>query len=163
MRQATGKKTRSYVFRVSLGSSGRVWRRITLRSDQTLEDLHEAIFRAFDRYDEHLYSFYFPRPGARGRDRLRSADEYTHPYAAEEPPLLSYRVQRNAAKTRLASLPLRIGQRFHYTFDFGDSWEHEITVEQTDGPVGQRRYPSIIEKHGASPPQYPEVEEDEGL
>ena len=34
-----------------------VLRTIQIRSDQTLEDLHYAIFDAFGRDDEHLYEF----------------------------------------------------------------------------------------------------------
>jgi hypothetical protein len=36
-----------------------VSRTIQMRGDQTLEDLHHAIFDAFDRFDEHLYEFQF--------------------------------------------------------------------------------------------------------
>ena len=32
-------------------------RTIQIRGDQTLEDLHHAIFDAFDRWEEHLYEF----------------------------------------------------------------------------------------------------------
>jgi hypothetical protein len=34
-------------------------RTIQIRDDQTLEDLHRAIFDAFDRFDEHMYEFQF--------------------------------------------------------------------------------------------------------
>jgi hypothetical protein len=34
-----------------------VLRTIQICGDQTLEDLHEAIFNAFDREDEHMYEF----------------------------------------------------------------------------------------------------------
>src|ERR1700752_3274415 len=34
-------------------------RTIQMRGDQTLEDLHHAIFDAFDRLDEHMYEFQF--------------------------------------------------------------------------------------------------------
>ena len=34
-------------------------RTIQIRGDQTLEDLHHAIFDAFDRWDEHMYEFQF--------------------------------------------------------------------------------------------------------
>ena len=34
-------------------------RTIQIRSDQTLEDLHHAIFQAFARFDEHMYEFPF--------------------------------------------------------------------------------------------------------
>ena len=53
-----------YMFKVALSQQKRIWRRIGIRSDQTLDDLHAAIFDAFDRFDEHLYSFYIPPPGA---------------------------------------------------------------------------------------------------
>src|SRR5207253_7941149 len=32
-------------------------RTIQIRGDQTLEDLHHAIFEAFDREEEHMYEF----------------------------------------------------------------------------------------------------------
>jgi hypothetical protein len=32
-------------------------RTIQIRGDQTLEDLHHAIFAAFDREEEHMYEF----------------------------------------------------------------------------------------------------------
>ena len=34
-------------------------RTIQIRGDQTLEDLHHALFDAFDRSDEHMYEFQF--------------------------------------------------------------------------------------------------------
>src|SRR5262245_21628471 len=36
-----------------------VSRVIEIRGDQTLDQLHDAIFQAFDRWDEHLYEFQF--------------------------------------------------------------------------------------------------------
>jgi hypothetical protein len=55
-----------YTFKVSLKGNRRIWRTLVLYGDQTLDDLHEAIYQSFDRYDEHLYSFYFPK-AATGR------------------------------------------------------------------------------------------------
>ena len=34
-------------------------RTIQICGDQTLEDLHHAIFDAFDRFDDHMYEFQF--------------------------------------------------------------------------------------------------------
>src|SRR5436190_14742791 len=36
-----------------------VSRTIQIRGDQTLEDLHDAIFNAFDRWENHMYEFTF--------------------------------------------------------------------------------------------------------
>jgi hypothetical protein len=146
-----------YTFKVSLKGDASTWRRIEVRSDQTLDDLHEAIFRAFDREEEHLYSFFFAPPGARGAARHRDAVEYTHRSAADACDGVG---GYDAADATIASLALRRGRKFEYLFDYGDSWWHTITVEQVNGPVQPGRYPRIIETHGQSPPQYPDFDED---
>jgi hypothetical protein len=145
------------VLKVAISGRKNIWRRIALRSNQTLDDLHEAIFDAFDRYDEHLYSFYFPKPGTKGRARLRDAVEYACPFSCDDPenePL------RNAAEATLNRLALKSGQRFLYLFDFGDNWLHEITVEETGAPADQGDYPRILESRGKSPPQYPDPDDE---
>ena len=61
------RSEKEYVFKVKLKGSRRVSRTIALRGDQTLHDLHEAIFAAFDRFDAHLYSLHFRKaPTRRG-------------------------------------------------------------------------------------------------
>jgi hypothetical protein len=52
-----------YLVKVNLKGRRSIWRTVLLRGDQTLDDLHEVIFVAFDRYDEHLYSSIFQRRG----------------------------------------------------------------------------------------------------
>jgi len=148
-----------FVFKVGLAGRKSIWRKIALRGSQTLDDLHEAIFDAFDREEEHLYSFYFPKPGSKGRARIRNAHEYTCSYAAENAGGDEPGVKTTDAK--LTSLGLTRGRKFHYLFDFGDEWWHEITVEQTDAPAEKGKYPRILETHGASPPQYPDLEEED--
>jgi hypothetical protein len=149
-----------FVFKITLAGARSIWRRIAVRGDQTLDDLHEAIFQAFDRDDEHLYSFFFPRPGRKGRAALRDAEEYTHPFNATKPDPFADKPLKNAGTTRLSALGLKAGRTFLYLFDFGDEWWHEITVEETDAPDDKGQYPRIIEKRGKSPPQYPDLEED---
>ena len=160
-------KTRSigkvYVFKVALDENKKIWRRIAIRGNQTLDDLHEAIFKAFDREEEHLYSFFFTPPGSSGRLREWEGVEYTHPYSCKRNPIFDFfddEPKHNAAKTRIDRLELQVGQKFRYIFDFGDSWWHDIMVEQTNGEAEKGRYPRVIEKHGKSPPQYPDWEED---
>jgi hypothetical protein len=151
-----------FILKVALAGRKSIWRRIALRGDQTLDDLHEAIFDAFDRDDEHLYSFYFPRAGTkgRGRARLRDAVEYACPFSCEDSGPFSDEALHNAAETELSSLGLKPGQVFLYLFDFGDEWWHEITVEKVDAPEAKGKYPQVVEKHGKSPPQYPDVDEE---
>ena len=149
-----------YIVKVALAGQKDIWRRIAIRSDQTLDDLHSAIFRAFNRFDEHLYSFYV-LPAGRRRAALEEGVEYTSPVMIQDANPFGGVPTENAGLTAIASLGLTTGRRLRYLFDFGDEWWHDITVEQTDGSTEPRRYPRVIEKHGASPPQYPEPDEDE--
>jgi len=143
-----------YVFKVALKNAKRIWRRIAVRSDQTLHHLHEAIYMAFDREEEHLYSFYFPRAARRGRAWLRDAIEYTHPFNLEKGNLLGDPDLYNAADTTLDRLGLAVGQEFEYLFDCCDEWWHEIVVEQVDGAMDEGSYPRILQRQGRSPRQY---------
>jgi hypothetical protein len=137
-----------------------VWRRIAVRSDQTLDRLHAGIFDAFDRFDEHLYSFYILPPGSKASRNLHNAIEYTSPIMIEEPDPFGWHETRDASRTTLGSLGLGPGAKLRYLFDFGDAWWHDITVEQTDGTPGRGRYPRVVLKIGDSPPQYSDSQDD---
>jgi hypothetical protein len=83
-----------------------VSRTIQIRGDQTLEDLHRAIFDAFGRWEEHMYEFQF------GEGPMESeAPRYVLPGAfemgrgEENPP--AGRVD----ETRIDSLGLRLPER----------------------------------------------------
>jgi hypothetical protein len=148
------------VLKVALQARKGIWRRIAIRSDQSLDEFHAAIFRAFDREDEHLYSFYFPKAGLRGQDAIRQGIEFTHPMCfSDDNPFMSS--GRNAATARLGELRLTVGKKFKYLFDFGDCWWHEITVESVDSPIEAGSYPRELQRRGESPPQYPDFEDDD--
>ncbi|MCZ7544435.1 MAG: plasmid pRiA4b ORF-3 family protein [Anaerolineae bacterium] len=49
---------KTYTLHVALPGTGRVWRKIEMRADQTLQDLHAAIQKAFGWDADHLYSFF---------------------------------------------------------------------------------------------------------
>ena len=152
-----------FVFKVALAGRKSIWRRIAVCGNQTLDDLHEAIYDAFDRYDEHLYSFYFPRTSTKKaiRTLMRDAIEYASPNTYEcDGPFTDPDVP-NAAEATLMALKLKPKQVFYYLFDYGDEWWHEITVEMADAPQEKGKYPRVLESRGTSPPQYPDMEEDE--
>lgn len=162
VRSIDGSKSSGvYVFKVALEPDPKIWRRIAIHGRQTLHDLHEAIYAAFDRYDEHLYSFYFPRGGTiKDRRRwLHETIEYTHPYNAAEPHPWTGEKLPSARKVRIDALRLKPEWRFKYLFDFGDKWWHDLTVKQVGGPPDPGKYPQILEKHGKSPAQYPPARE----
>jgi hypothetical protein len=129
-------------------------RTIQIRGDQSLQDLHHAIFDAFDRYDEHMYEFQFgkgPMDPKSLRYVLPSAFETER--GEEKPP--AGRVDQ----TSIESLGLKVGQSFGYWFDFGDDWWHQINVEAIEDEVSVGKFPKLTKRVGKSPPQY--TEEDE--
>lgn len=130
-----------YRFKIALDADRDIWRRIELRGDQTLHDLHDAIQEAFGWDDDHLYAFFL---SGKAWD---NATMYESPYAREG---------RNAAAYRLEQLPLAPKRKLLYIFDFGDSWEHTITLEAiSPGAVEpDTNYPRIAERHGENVSQY---------
>jgi len=146
------------VLKVAYLHRKRTWRRIAILGRQTLDDLALAINAAFERDNDHLYSFFFPALCPEGpitsRPKIRDAPEYTHPFNAEDPSPFSDKSLHNAAKTRIASLGLAPKQRFLFLYDFGDEWWHEITVEETGAPVAKGKYPRLLDQRGDAPPQY---------
>ncbi|MBN9119718.1 MAG: plasmid pRiA4b ORF-3 family protein, partial [Planctomycetes bacterium] len=99
-----------------------VIRTIEIRGNQTLEDLHEAIFDAFDRDDPHMYEFQF------GKGPMDpKGPRYVMPEAGDDgfgPPVAGV-----TTETTIDDLELKKGKRFGYWFDFGDDWHHQINVE----------------------------------
>jgi hypothetical protein len=128
-------------------------RTIQIRGEQTLEDLHEAIFRAFDRFDEHLYEFLL---GVGPDDRSAI---YSLP-ADFEFPGMENEMAGDVRATTIDSLGLEVGRAFGYRFDFGDDWLHQIDVTAIEDYSGKGKYPKITKKARKSPPQYPD-EDDE--
>jgi len=119
-------------------------REIEIRGDQTLAQLHDAIFKAFDRWDQHLYEFQFGK---------RPFDPAGPNYGvAEEPP--GKKERGDARTTKLDDLDLKPERVFGYWFDFGDDWYHQVQVERIEQAIPTVTYPRIIKRLGKSPPQY---------
>jgi len=110
------------------------------------ELLHQAILQAFDREGEHLYSFFVPtcKMGSRlsPHKLYDNSIEYAHPlnYQSRHEPAVGFMSMfldmpqiHKADQTTIASLSLVPRRKLYCLFDFGDSWWHELTVEQTDG------------------------------
>jgi len=124
---------------------------IEIRGDQTLEELHQAIFRAYDRWDEHLYEFQFGK---------RPLDPKGPNYGLPDPSAGPGR-DGDARTKRLDDLGLNPGRCFGYWFDFGDDWFHQVQVERVEQAIPTVEYPRVIKRVGKSPPQYENEEEDE--
>ncbi|HYH87049.1 MAG TPA: plasmid pRiA4b ORF-3 family protein [Pyrinomonadaceae bacterium] len=131
-----------HVFKVSLG---RVWRRIAIPGEMTLEALSEAILDAFDFDNDHLHLF-------RYRNRFGIFEEVKHPYTEESP---------STAEVKVGELPLRPSSMLEYLFDFGDNWLFEVWLEKLEPLNPKLRKPMMIEGRGQAPTQYPNLDNEE--
>ncbi len=103
---------------------------IEIRGDQSLDQLHQAIFDAYERFEQHSYEFQFGR----------------RPFDPKGP--------NHSRKTTLDELGLKRGRVFGYWFDFGDDWYHQVQVERIDRAIPTVSYPRVTRRVGRSPPQY---------
>lgn len=131
-------------------------RTIQIRGDQTLQTLHQAIFNAFDREDDHVYEF---QVGGKG-PMDRKARRYTlnisdNDRKSEGGPT------GDVHRTTIESLGLKVNDVFGYWFDFGDDWWHQINVVAMEEAVGRGKFPKVIKRVGQSPPQYVDWDEEE--
>jgi hypothetical protein len=108
-----------YQIKVTLhGAKPPIWRRLRLPAATTLAQLHQVIQVAFGWEDAHLHAFEV------GGRRYSRPDFELWDEAADE------------GKARLQDLAPPPGARLRYTYDFGDSWEHDVLVEDTLAPDG---------------------------
>ena len=119
---------------------------IEIRGDQTLEQLHNAIFQAYDRREQHPYEFQFGR---------RPHDPAGPNYGVAGPRGKKSKCG-DARTTTLDQLELKLHRAFGYWFDFGDDWYHQVQVEKIDTAIPTVSYPRVTRRVGKSPPQYAE-------
>ena len=149
-----------YRLKVSIIGIPKLYRLIEISGRNTLDDLHEAIFAAFDRYDPHLYSFFITRKDTKSLRTIYNAPEVTHPMNTED--LMGFAApKRSAAKTRVDDLDLVEKDVFHYLFDFGDDWWHRIRVEGIFDAPESAESPKVVKAVGTSPDQYPDYDDEE--
>lgn len=139
---------------VRLAWEKKVWRRIEILDNQTFEDLHEAIQKAFGWGNDHLYAFYL---SGKRWDRLTEISGAPFFAGWDE-------VERPTAReVLLGDAAFAKGQRFLYLFDFGDELEHELQLTAVLPVPADGTFPRIVETRGDAPPQYPSwVGDDDG-
>jgi len=125
-----------YQFYVWLrGISPLIWRRLLLRSDQSIADLPYALQLAFGWSDSHLNRF-----------RIHGKEFGVHHMGG---PIFGQR----ADEIRLVDFRFRADERFLYEYDFGDCWEHRIRLERIRPLEPMRTYPVCIGGRRAVPPE----------
>ncbi len=110
-----------------------VWRRLLLPAAMTLRDLHDAIQASMGWEDAHLHDFDI------------AGHRYGDPATTDD---VVNEVRLNLGQIHEAGI-----ERFKYTYDFGDDWEHLIAIEGAIPRVEGERYPACIAGKRACPPE----------
>ena len=116
-----------------------VWRRVSVPSYYTLALLHHLIQRVFGWENEHLYEFY--KLDQKSKTIIGELEDQDEPDSI-------YPVGREIPIGRLLN---KEGYQVLYTYDFGDSWDHTITLEKVIPEVSLK--PELLEGNGACPPE----------
>jgi hypothetical protein len=131
-----------------------VSRTIDIRGDQSLEKLHDAIFKVFNREDEHLYEFQIGGKGPNDPKAKRYGLTMHFDDKFED-----IETEGDVTQTKIDTLNLKKDEAFGYWFDFGDDWWHQINVISIENKSLKSRYPKITNRIGQSPPQYIDIDE----
>ena len=116
-----------------------IWRRIVIRHDDSLMDLHVAIQHYVGWEDYHLHTFDAPALGAINL-MMREM---------EDPDKL---MNLEAKVPIHRALPTLKG-KIKYTYDFGDDWEHTIVLEKILPVEPDLIYPYCTDGARACPPE----------
>jgi hypothetical protein len=130
-----------YIFRAALQGVRGVSRKLAIRTDKTLVDLHQLIQLAFDWDDDHLYAFWLS-----GKFWDRQADAFGRPDVCRDS-------GDRSAEVKLDQLALQVGQTLAYVFDFGDQWHVRLKLVEGVATGGAAVSP-ILDSRGKPPPQY---------
>jgi hypothetical protein len=125
-----------YQIKVTLrGSKPPIWRRIQVTSGTTLAQLHRILQRVMGWEGSHLYQF------------VVGGMEYGDPNMLEE------MEGEDARRVTLATLVRGAKAKFHYEYDFGDGWDHELRIEKVLPFEAGKRYPVCLTGKRACPPE----------
>ena len=113
-----------------------IWRRLMVRQDTPLPLLHRILQVAMGWSDYHLHLF-----------RVGDGAEFGDPELLADMNPIDYRL------LSLNQIASQKGARFVYEYDFGDSWEHDVTLRARHRLDSTVRYPICIAGERACPPE----------
>ena len=124
------------------GSKPRIWRRLSLPGDVTLDVVHTLFQAAMGWTDSHLHRF---QPGiGQGYNQLYFVTEFDEEEGDEG-------IREDGV--RLDQVLRVPGDRLTYLYDFGDGWEHRVTLESLAPLTPGNREPVCLGGARGCPPE----------
>ncbi len=119
-----------------IGIEPPIWRRITVSDRITLAALHHVLQVVMGWENYHLHQFIV------GETR----------YGEPDPDFDDIDIQDDR-RVKLRDIAHEKGDSFVYEYDFGDSWQHQVTVEDTWPRTENSLVPRCIDGRRACPPE----------
>jgi hypothetical protein len=134
-----------YQFKLVLvGVEPPIWRRIQVPETYSFWDLHVALQDVMGWLDYHLHVFRVPGPGTGEVEQIGIPDD--DPFEGDKPTLPGWEIPITRHFTRP-------GTTVPYEYDFGDGWEHELTLEAILPRQAGQKYPLCVDGARACPPE----------
>ena len=112
-----------------------IWRRLQVRSDATLDQLHYTFQVAMGWTNSHLHQF------------AVGSVWFGDPYPEDGFDVIDERL------VQLGQIVRRVKDKFVYEYDFGDRWQHETVVEKRLKPEANPLYPRCLAGKRHCPPE----------
>jgi len=124
-----------------------IWRQLDLRSDLTLDVLHQVLQVAFGWTDSHLHRF-----SLGGRPFRDECQQFLCPYDAEEGDEVDDGWPA-AAEVRLDETVQEAGDILYYLYDYGDNWELTLRLEELLPADAETPTATVVDGQRAAPPE----------
>jgi hypothetical protein len=125
-----------------------IWRRLDVRSNLTLDLLHQVLQVAFDWTDSHLHRFSLGG-GALDHD----SQLFLCPYDVDNKEWDEDDDGLPAAATRLDETLTEPGEVLHYLYDYGDNWQLTLRLEEVLPAETDCLATLIVDGERAAPPE----------
>lgn len=119
-----------------LESNPIIWRRFLIPTDFNLAQLHEVLQLVMGWQNKHLYRF-----------DINSQEYGEHKAEFEDETEI-----KSAPQFTLSDIAGK-SERFVYSYDFGDDWQHEVVIEKSFKYDENYNYPICIGGENACPPE----------
>ncbi|CCQ15523.1 putative uncharacterized protein [Rhodococcus sp. AW25M09] len=126
---ATGRGLVNLVLHVTMDHTRpQIWRRVRVRSDLLLSELHSVLQRALGWEDRHMHAFSVRTGGATRRfEMAEGLDDGPDDEAVSE------------ERVRIDEVLTSRGSVMAYEYDFGDGWTHTVVLEQIESDIDDLR------------------------
>lgn len=143
-----------------------IWRRLQVPSWYTFDQFHGEIQAAMGWVGYHLYSFRIKGVTLALPDRNYTLGDSGSDSDDDDAPAAGLGIlgflglfgggmnrDMNSAKHKISEFFTKKGDKATYLYDFGDSWEHRITLSKIFRAVDGVDYPVVIGGKRACPPE----------